>query len=501
MTLTRKVSVWIPAVVTLLIVANVSVCLNASGFSLVQDVPSAPKQARPIGREVTFTTEDKWSIHGVLTIPIDFRGKSKVPAVILIHAPVHDSAIFGNNPYPSLREALEDGTLATLRIDIRGRGKSDQPEEFHEFTAEQRSRVALDVRAAVNFLGTLKEVDPYRIGVVAEMGSADYALTEAMNDRRVTAMAMLSGRLGRAVKEMIPDRRDLPLLCIASEEDKGAMADMAEACKLSRNRSSKLMTLRDVGVGNSMFITWAAKFPKEKGLQTTVGEWLISQMWPTYEPREGSFKSEDGWLIYARLRVPKSADSPTAPGAVLVHSNLSDRHVYDDLEVMMADDGIAVLNLDFRGRGKSHNKGYYFDLPQPERDKAYLDVIAGLKFLASQPGVDPNRLAVIGTAIGTRYAIKGALSNPQVRAFVMLGGMPDKSEVEGARFPILFVSTLGVPPIAEAFRDFYKIAKDRRSKLVEHEGGALGYQIFEIDDELQPLIVRWLKPILVQKEN
>jgi dienelactone hydrolase len=497
----RKVSCCIQALVTILIVGNMCAYTNASNFSRVQDAASAPKKARPIGREVTFSTEDKWTIHGVLTIPIDFQGKPKVPAIILIHAPVHDSAIFGNNPYPSLREALEDGTLATLRIDIRGRGKSDQPHEFHEFTAEQRSRVVLDVRAAANFLVTLKEIDPTKIGIVAEMGSADYALTEAMNDRRIRAMVMLSGRLGRAVKDLIPDRRDLPLLGVASEEDKGGIGDMTEAIKLSRNHYSKLMTFRDVGVGNSMFITWAAKFPKEKGLQITVGEWLIAQMWPTYEPREVSFQSEDGWMIYASLRVPKIDDSPNAPGVVLVHSNLSDRHVYDDLEVMLADAGIAVLNLDFRGRGKSHNKGYYFELPQPERDKAYLDAIAGLKFLASQPGVDANRLAVIGTAIGTRYAIKAALSNPRVKAFVMLGGLPEKSEVEGARFPIMFVSTLGVPPIAEAFRDFYKLAKDRRSKLVEHEGGALGYQIFEIDEELQPQIVRWLKPILVQKEN
>jgi hypothetical protein len=78
----------------------------------------------------------------------------------------------------------------------------------------------------------------------------------------------------------------------------------------------------------------------------------------------------------------------------------------------------------------------------------------------------------------------------------MLGGLPDRKEVEKSQFPILFVSTLGVPPIAQAFRDFYKLTKDRGSYLIEHEGGALGYQIFEIDETLQPLIVNWLKPRL-----
>jgi dienelactone hydrolase len=179
-----------------------------------------------------------------------------------------------------------------------------------------------------------------------------------------------------------------------------------------------------------------------------------------------------------------------------VHSNLSDRHIYDDLERMLAEAGLAVLNIDFRGRGKSHGKGYYFALPREERDKTYLDVKAAIDFLAARKGVIADRLAVVGTAIGSRYALKAAISSPRVKAFVMLAGLPDKAEVEKSSFPILFVSPLGVPPIAQAFREFYNLTKDRGSYLVEHEGGALGYQIFEIDDKLQPLIVRWLKPQL-----
>jgi hypothetical protein len=83
----------------------------------------------------------------------------------------------------------------------------------------------------------------------------------------------------------------------------------------------------------------------------------------------------------------------------------------------------------------------------------------------------------------------------------MLAGLPDRAEIEKSSFPILFVSSLGVPPIAEAFREFYKLTRDRGSYLVEHEGGALGYQIFEIDEKLQPLILRWLKPRLTLKKD
>jgi hypothetical protein len=92
--------------------------------------------------------------------------------------------------------------------------------------------------------------------------------------------------------------------------------------------------------------------------------------------------------------------------------------------------------------------------------------------------------------------MKAACVDPRVKSFVMLGGMPDRADVEKSRFPILFVSSLGLPPIAQAFRDFYKIAKDHGSSLLEYEGGSVGYQIFEIDENLQPFIVKWLKPQL-----
>ena len=452
-------------------------------------------------RDISFRTDDGWTIHGVLTIPAKLAPGKKIPAAVLLHAPVHDSEIFGHNGYPSLREALEKGNIATLRIDIRGRGKSADPKEYHRFTLEERSRVALDVRGALDFLGALKEVDSSRIALVAEGATAEAALVIAFNDHRVSALSMLSGRIGQSARDVIASRVDLPLLCVVSREDKVGFADMTEACNLSRSPNSTLMAYRDIGVGNSMFITWAAKFPEEKPLQITVGEWLISKLRLAPESREVSFQTEDGWTIYASLRVPRSNNSQTAPGVVLVHSNLSDRHVYDDLELMLADAGLAVLNIDFRGRGKSHGKGFYFAIPQEERDKAYLDVQAGLSFLASQTDVDAKRLAVIGTAIGTKYALKAANSNRQVSAFVMLGGLPDRAEVEKSTFPILFVSTLGVPAIANAFRDFYGLTKNRGSQLIEHEGGALGYQIFEIDEDLQPFIVRWLKSLLAQKEN
>jgi predicted alpha/beta hydrolase len=179
---------------------------------------------------------------------------------------------------------------------------------------------------------------------------------------------------------------------------------------------------------------------------------------------------------------------------VFVHSNLSDRYVFDHLEKSLAAAGFATLNFDFRGRGKSRNKGSYFDLSQAEKDKGNLDVTAALDHLSSLKGVDKNRLIVVATSVGVRYGIKAAITDDRIKAFVMLGGLPQHAEVQQSKFPILFVSSSGIPQIAKAFREFYEMTKAHGSYLVEFDVGGVGYHLFDLDDSLEPLIVRWLKP-------
>lgn len=452
--------------------------------------------------EVSFITDDRWTIHGTLSVPASLKAGERVPGVVLVHSPLHDRDIYlgrhlvgrDTQAKETLRSAL--GHTATLRIDIRGRGKSASPKAHSSFNEEQRAGVALDVAAAIEFLSRQKQIDPGRIGVVAEGASAEAAVVAVSRDSRVRGMVLLSGRVGQTAREQVKTRGDLPVLCIASKEDKTAVVDMAGVFALSKNPDSDLMMLRDVGAGNSMFIMWANKFPNEKSLESTIGGWLSARLEAAPELREVSFQSSDGWTLYGNLRLPRNAAGKPIPGVILVHSYLTDRYIFVETEEMLSAAGFAVLNFDFRGRGKSIAKGTYFDLPQEERDKAYLDVRAAADFLASQNGVDANRLAMVTSSIGVKYGLKAASTDPRIKSFVMLGGMPDRPDVEKASFPILFVSSLGLPQIAQAFRDFYAMKKAQGSQLLEYEGGSVGYQIFELDDSLQPLIVRWLKPQL-----
>lgn len=460
---------------------------------------SAPQFAET---EVSYKTDDGWTIYGTLSVPASIKAGVKAPAVLLVHSPAHDRDIYrgqhqvGVNTFAkqSLRSAF--GDVITLRIDIRGRGKSADPQEYRAFTPEQRARVSLDVSAGIAFLSRQAQVDGGRIGIVAEGESAEAAVNGAFRDQRVRAMALLSGRMDSAAKTIIAGRADLPLLCLASKEDKTGLVDMTEAYSRSRNPMSDLMLFRDIGAGNSMFIMWANKHPEEKTLEAVVGEWLAARLKDSIGGREVAFRTADGWTLSGSFRPAQGSATANAPGVILIHSYLTDRYIFDDLEEKFSAAGMAVLNFDFRGRGKSQGKGSYFDLPQPERDNAYLDIKAAVDFLASQPGVSSDRIAIVASSIGVKYGLKAAATDARVRSFVMLGGMPDRADVEQSRFPILFIASQGLPPIAQAFREFYRLHRDRGSHLLEYEGGSVGYQLFEQDPSIEPMIVRWLKPQL-----
>ena len=78
-----------------------------------------------------------------------------------------------------------------------------------------------------------------------------------------------------------------------------------------------------------------------------------------------SLHHDDGWEIHGTRRVPSRANP--VPGVVLLHTGRSDRAVYSRLEHLLTDAGLAVLNIDWRGRGESTNLGTYFELDADTR--------------------------------------------------------------------------------------------------------------------------------------
>jgi dipeptidyl aminopeptidase/acylaminoacyl peptidase len=427
-------------------------------------------------REVTFQAEDGWTIYGTMAIPDGMAVDERVPAVLLLHSSGHDQETFNNHyAIPGLSQIFRAKRIASLRIDWRGRGKSVGEQEFHSFTRAQREKIYLDVKAAINFLAGQKGVDPKRVAVIAEEISADAAVLGAMDDPRVRLFVFLSGLVGDKAKEYLA-RQPVPVMCVVSSDDRQAFSDLTQVYSSSPSPESDIIVFPNNSIGTTMFYLHRHRFPQEKPIDERLADWVSYGLNSIGVSSEISFVTEDGWTIHGDLNVPQGRTENVA-GVVLLHTALSDRYVYHDLVNDLVKSGIAVLNIDWRGRGKSRGKGKYSELKQEERERGYLDAKGGIDFLASQPGIDPTRIAVLGTDRGALHAVNIALNDPRVKALVILTVIftqKEKTSISNLDIPILYVACRGIENVLNDLTEAYRLSKNRGSRLATFSGSALG---------------------------
>lgn len=225
-------------------------------------------------REVTFKTSDGWQIVGTMQIP---KSDSKVAGVVLVHGSRHEADAYGQVATPGLPQTLSQQGVATLRIDIRGRGASLGPRGFHSMTPEQREAVRLDVEAAISFLASQPEVKRSRIGIVAEQDTANAATIAGAKNRGVAGFILISGRLSQSAKDAIR-ATDAPVLCLVSKEDDRGFRDMTDAYLSSKNNQSRLRVFEGLALGTTMFSTWRNEFPDKQPLEEEAGIWLAEML-------------------------------------------------------------------------------------------------------------------------------------------------------------------------------------------------------------------------------
>ncbi|MSO20665.1 MAG: hypothetical protein EXQ56_09430 [Acidobacteria bacterium] len=141
------------------------------------------------------------------------------------------------------------------------------------------------------------------------------------------------------------------------------------------------------------------------------------------------FTASDGWKLTGTLYLPKVPTSARVPAAVLLSEPAwEDRTVYGTyLSGKLAENGYAVLTLDYRGTGASVGKKEFFDFTREERDAIMLDVRAALEFLSARPEVDSSRLALVAASWSADYAVKATEENPNVRALVLISGTANEA--------------------------------------------------------------------------
>jgi pimeloyl-ACP methyl ester carboxylesterase len=452
-------------------------------------------------REVQMQSADGWTIFGTLSIPDDVVQGERLPGVLLLHSSGHDQETFNKHyAIPGLAQTFADRQIVSLRIDWRGRGKSIGNQEFHSFNSEQRRKIRLDVTEAIKFLALQKEVDSNRIAIVAEEVSADAAVLGARADSRVKLFAFLSGRLSQEAKDYLASE-SIPVLCVVSSDDRPGFVDMTEAFSRSKHPCSDISVHRNAGIGTTMFYLWRHRFPHAKPMDEQLVDKVSDFLGTLASRSEVSFVTDDGWSIYGELSLPR-AQKGKLSGVVLLHTALSDRYVYHDLSAALVGRGMAVLSIDWRGRGKSLTKGKYSELTQEERERGYLDAKGAINYLSSLSVMNPSRIAVLGTDRGALHALNAALNDRRVKALVILTVIFTPSQKESIRsldIPVLYIGSQGIESVAQDLTDAYHLSKNGGSALAIFPGSALGYQLLEANETVQAKIVEWLHGQMQQK--
>jgi len=121
-------------------------------------------------------------LEGILAIP---EGAGPFPAVIVCHPHPLYGGSMDNNVVNSLSETLTQAALVSFKFNFRGVGGSQG--EFDQAIGEQE-----DVKAAISFISTVKEVDSERIGLAGYSAGAGFAFPVGFNDDRIRALAAVS---------------------------------------------------------------------------------------------------------------------------------------------------------------------------------------------------------------------------------------------------------------------------------------------------------------------
>ena len=329
--------------------------------------------------------------------------------------------------------------------------------------------------------------DDQRVALVATGAVGEQAVLAAASAGRVSALVLVGVPLSATALELVHEWPELPILTVADPTDREGLRGAVDAYLASVHGAS------DVIVG-PLADAWAP-----------AATWLRARLTAVPRSEEVVLTSADGWELHATrwLPIPVSAARTDggAPGVVLLHTGRSDRAVFARLERLLAERGFAVLNVDWRGRGQSTNRGTYLSLSGEERAAGWRDAVAAFEHLAQCPEVDPSRLAAVGAIHGAEHAVRAAQHDPRVRALVLLTGYRPAGEPEGdylshGNVDVMYVTSTDHTITTVAMRGLYEASTRRRVRYVEYPGGAIAYQLFEIDQRLEPAIVSWLAEVL-----
>ncbi len=168
--------------------------------------------------------KDSIVLGGTLSLP---NKEGHFPAVILItgSGPQNrDEELMGHKPFLVLADYLTRNGIAVLRYDDRGIGESTG-----DISKATSIDFAKDVRAAIDYLKTRKEIDKKEIGLIGHSEGGMIAPIVASESKDVSFIVLMAGPGVQGAKLLVKQQNDLGKAYGMSDED------LLKAEKTNRN--------------------------------------------------------------------------------------------------------------------------------------------------------------------------------------------------------------------------------------------------------------------------
>lgn len=126
--------------------------------------------------------------------------------------------------------------------------------------------------------------------------------------------------------------------------------------------------------------------------------------------RDVFFRSEDGTGLHGWY--VEALTSNAIATIVHFHGNAQNLTAHSSFVEWLPAEGFNVFMFDYRGYGKSEGR--------PSREGLFMDGVAALREVRRLPGVDTNRIIIIGQSLGGATALAVAGRHPELRGQALI---------------------------------------------------------------------------------
>jgi dienelactone hydrolase len=206
-------------------------------------------------------------------------------------------------------------------------------------------------------------------------------------------------------------------------------------------------------------------------------------------------KSPDGAILKATYY---PAAKP-GPGLILFHACNRDRSAWKAFAEEAASRGFHSLALDFRGFGESRGSRGDNELQQNwiANNEWPKDIDAAWTFLLAQKGVDKSRIAAAGASCGVNQSVQLARRHPEVKTIVLLSGgvAPEGREFlrDSPWLPVFASASRGDAGAVDTMRWVLGWSRNPANTFVEYKAAGHGTDMFAVEKDLVPQIMKWLE--------